>query len=414
MRPTWARWSTTRTARALIRVRKSNTGMFTQLISDARAAEWEHVKPGDEDRLFYRMAWWKKVIVMAGGPTVNILIAFFLFWGVYATFGNPAEPDVKPVVSDVLDCVVPYAEDGRACEADDPVTPAKQAGLQNGDEFLAVNGTPVTSWEGLPRQIRDNADGEVTLLVDRDGEQLEVTTNTIVTARPISDDPTDETLDGTLGLGESLGQDVPPVLEPDPAVVVGGVIDGELAAGGLAQREPVGTEPVAQDVGGGETGAVGREGLDALLARAPQLVVRPGQGRHDRAAAEVGVLGQPGQPVGGQVGLGARLLRDLRDLVGADVPQRRAEPAEPAHDGDGPVVVEHRGVVVELALERDLAGGGVVAPEGGAKRVAGVGGDERRAVGQRVASLSDCPSTRTVRAPAGVIRTTFSACVFWS
>ncbi|MDP3891567.1 site-2 protease family protein, partial [Nocardioides sp.] len=49
------------------KVRKSNTGMFTQLISDARAAEWELVGEDDHDRLFYRMAWWKKVIVMAGG-----------------------------------------------------------------------------------------------------------------------------------------------------------------------------------------------------------------------------------------------------------------------------------------------------------------------------------------------------------
>jgi len=63
-------------------LRESNTGMFTQLIADARAAEAEHVEEGDEDRLFYKMAWWKKVIVMAGGPTVNLLIAFFLFWGI--------------------------------------------------------------------------------------------------------------------------------------------------------------------------------------------------------------------------------------------------------------------------------------------------------------------------------------------
>ena len=49
------------------RIRKSNTGMFTQLISDARAAEYELVEPGDEERLFYRLPWWKKVIVMAGG-----------------------------------------------------------------------------------------------------------------------------------------------------------------------------------------------------------------------------------------------------------------------------------------------------------------------------------------------------------
>ena len=64
----------------VVKVRKSNTGMFTQLISDARAAEWETIQPEDSDRLFYKMAWWKKVIVMAGGPTVNILIAFFIFW----------------------------------------------------------------------------------------------------------------------------------------------------------------------------------------------------------------------------------------------------------------------------------------------------------------------------------------------
>ena len=79
--------------------------MFTQLISDARAAEWEHVKPGDEDRLFYKMAWWKKVIVMAGGPTVNLLIAFFIFSGVFATYGSRSiEPEAgRPVIDTVSD-----------------------------------------------------------------------------------------------------------------------------------------------------------------------------------------------------------------------------------------------------------------------------------------------------------------------
>ena len=39
------------------KIRKSNTGMFTQMISDARAAEYELVEDGDEDRLFYQQAW---------------------------------------------------------------------------------------------------------------------------------------------------------------------------------------------------------------------------------------------------------------------------------------------------------------------------------------------------------------------
>ena len=77
--------------RPVTTIRRSSTGMFTQLISDARAAEWEHIRPEDEPRLFYKMTWWKKVVVMAGGPSVNIAIAFFVFWGIFAFYGNPAD-----------------------------------------------------------------------------------------------------------------------------------------------------------------------------------------------------------------------------------------------------------------------------------------------------------------------------------
>ncbi len=97
------------------RVRKSNTGMFTQLISDARAAEWELVKPEDTDRLFYKMPWWKKVVVMAGGPSVNILIAFFLFSAVFATYGNASDETVTTTIDEVQACIVPADESGRVC-----------------------------------------------------------------------------------------------------------------------------------------------------------------------------------------------------------------------------------------------------------------------------------------------------------
>src|SRR5680860_1416665 len=69
------------------RVRKSNTGLFTQLITDARNAEYENVDRGEQDRLFYRKPWWQKLIVMAGGPMVNILIAFVLFGFLFMGIG---------------------------------------------------------------------------------------------------------------------------------------------------------------------------------------------------------------------------------------------------------------------------------------------------------------------------------------
>ena len=190
------------------RIRKSNTGMFTQLISDARAAEWELVGPDDSDRLFYKLPWWKKVIVMAGGPTVNILIAFFIFWGVFATYGQrsvEAEPGA-PVINTVSQCVLPATEQERACTPEDPVAPALEAGLRPGDTITSFNGVAITGWDQLRGLIQDNADGRAVIGYERDGRALTGTTSTTVETRPTSE--TDETLRqvGFLGVSPTTHQ----------------------------------------------------------------------------------------------------------------------------------------------------------------------------------------------------------------
>ncbi|MDT0183838.1 M50 family metallopeptidase [Microbacterium sp. ARD31] len=182
------------------KVRRSNTGMFTQLISDARAAEWEYVKQHDTDRLFYRLPWWKKVIVMAGGPMVNIAIAFSLFVILFATYGNPRDEVVEPTVAAVPECVIPVSEERTTCEATDPETPALAAGIRPGDEIVSFNGTPFRDWESFQSLIRANADGDAVIEVRRDGELLTLETNTTVTLRQTSLE--DETLTevGFLGI----------------------------------------------------------------------------------------------------------------------------------------------------------------------------------------------------------------------
>jgi len=183
----------------VVKVRKSNTGMFTQLISDARAAEWETIRPEDADRLFYKMPWWQKVIVMAGGPTVNLLIAFGIFLAVFSTYGNPSDLRISPVVDRVEGCVVPAAQDGRVCTAKDPVSPAVKAGLEKGDRIVAFNGTRITDWKQLQDLIRGNASGTARITVQRDGATKVLTTNTMVTPRPTS--ATDKTLEPVGFLG---------------------------------------------------------------------------------------------------------------------------------------------------------------------------------------------------------------------
>jgi len=192
----------------VVKVRKSNTGMFTQLISDARAAEWELVGPEDSDRLFYKLPWWKKVIVMAGGPTVNILIAFFLFWGVFATMGNPGDRSVEPVVTEVSECALPSTEGTRDCTAEDPVAPARAMGLQVGDRVTSFNGQLVSSWPELQKLIRNNDNGQVVLVVDRDGRSVTLSGDTLVVPR--FSDPGDKTAEpvGFLGMAPQLGDPV--------------------------------------------------------------------------------------------------------------------------------------------------------------------------------------------------------------
>ena len=185
-----------------VKVRKSNTGMFTQLISDARAAEWELIEPEDSDRLFYKLPSWKKVVVMAGGPSVNIAIAFFLFLIVFSTYGQrsvEADPG-QPVVDTVSQCVLPYGESGRACTPSDPQAPAAEAGLVPGDVITTFNGTPVSDWDQLRELIRTNDDGTAVIGYLRDGQSLSGTTSTTVQARPTSQTDLDLTQVGFLGV----------------------------------------------------------------------------------------------------------------------------------------------------------------------------------------------------------------------
>jgi membrane-associated protease RseP (regulator of RpoE activity) len=157
--------------------RQATTGMFSQLISDTRAAEAEHIGPGDEDRLFYKLPVWKKVVVMSGGPLVNIAIAFFLFAGVFGIYGT-LEPTTT--VQEVSRCVVPQGEGDRSCTEDDPVAPAAEAGLLPGDRIVAFNGEPVATWDELVGLVRDNRDGQAVIRYERDGETRTATTNTTV------------------------------------------------------------------------------------------------------------------------------------------------------------------------------------------------------------------------------------------
>ncbi|TDW75962.1 M50 family metallopeptidase [Kribbella pratensis] len=161
------------------KVRKANTGPIQSLVENARSAEYETISPEDDGRLFYQKVWWKKLIVMASGPLVNVVIAFVLFGGLYMLYGTPV---AQTTVSTVTDCVIPanQASADRQCTDTDKVSPAKVAGFQVGDKIVSFNGTRISSWDQLTPLIRANTDKPATIVVERNGAQKTLQTNTIV------------------------------------------------------------------------------------------------------------------------------------------------------------------------------------------------------------------------------------------
>ncbi|MEU6111738.1 site-2 protease family protein [Streptomyces albidoflavus] len=155
------------------RIEARSTSPFRGMIEDARSAAFEELQPGDETRLFYTRKPWKRVIVMFAGPFMNLILAVAIFLGVAMSFGFATQ---TTTVGGVQQCVIAQSEKRDTCRSGDPVSPAKAAGLQEGDKIVAFNGTPVDDWATLSERIRQTI-GPATLTVERDGTrtQLEAT-----------------------------------------------------------------------------------------------------------------------------------------------------------------------------------------------------------------------------------------------
>ncbi|MBK6761915.1 MAG: site-2 protease family protein [Micrococcales bacterium] len=186
-------------------VKAGSTGRLGTLIEQARAeSAAEIVEPGDDKRTFYRLSAPKKLVVMLGGPVMNLLLAIVLFTIVFAGFGTPTP---TTTVSTVTACV-PTATDpqGECTAGSGQPTGAAEAGLQAGDRIVAWDGVPVAEWPQLSEAIRSSQTGGHEVTVVRDGRELTVEV-------PLT------TVDGTL-LGDSaqprgfLG--VSPVIELQP------------------------------------------------------------------------------------------------------------------------------------------------------------------------------------------------------
>jgi membrane-associated protease RseP (regulator of RpoE activity) len=154
-------------------------GFFRDMISSAREAHSEHVGPGDENRMFYQLPVWKRMIVMLGGPFMNLILGTVLLTIVLSGIGVT---ETSTTIAEVSSCV-PVSADS-ACSSSDETSPAKAGGLEAGDKILAINGSQISSWALSANLLKADVTNEL-LVLKNSGNQVKLSITPVTVLRPV-------------------------------------------------------------------------------------------------------------------------------------------------------------------------------------------------------------------------------------
>jgi regulator of sigma E protease len=103
---------------------------------------------------------WVRMIIAIAGPTMNIVLAFVVFWGIFWLVGLPSDPYLRQPAEVAA---IPQKDVGAS-------------GVQPGDRIVAVNGVKTGTWEKVITQLKDVLPGQsISLSVERAGAEQTLT-----------------------------------------------------------------------------------------------------------------------------------------------------------------------------------------------------------------------------------------------
>lgn len=142
--------------RTLYQITAIPLGGFVQFYGDDITKEKSKLRKGD----FFSVGPWRRIALAVGGPLFSVLLGiivlFFLYVFGYQNISNRVQ---------LVEGKQPF--------------PAQQAGLQNGDKIIQVNGRNTYNFEKINYLVGFSNEADVSLLIERNGSTLEKT----VTAR---------------------------------------------------------------------------------------------------------------------------------------------------------------------------------------------------------------------------------------
>jgi regulator of sigma E protease len=137
----------------LLKKQKGDTEYSLRLfpIGGFCAMEGEDEDSNDE-RAFNNKKAWQKIIVVCAGSLMNLILAVILMIIVMFYIGS-ATTTLDEIIAD---------------------SPAMAAGLQKGDEIIALDGEPMDAWREVSGYLSSSKEKTVTVTVIREGQELNV------------------------------------------------------------------------------------------------------------------------------------------------------------------------------------------------------------------------------------------------
>lgn len=115
----------------------------------------------DEEDSFIAQPPLQRLKVLFSGPLMNFITGAFIFSMIMFFIGLPQASN-ETEIGDIMDD-----------------SPAMEAGLEEGDEIVSINGTETSTWDEIITTISENSDSELNIKINRNGEIIEVATRPV-------------------------------------------------------------------------------------------------------------------------------------------------------------------------------------------------------------------------------------------
>ncbi|MEY2673225.1 MAG: hypothetical protein RLZZ508_1102 [Actinomycetota bacterium] len=157
---------------------KPDVGFFSSAIESARAEAANEITLADESRTFTKLSVPKRLVIMTGGPVMNLFLSVIMFTVVLSVVGFQSPTST---IGEVIQCVPsesnPNGLKTNGICKDSVATPASQSELKPGDKIVEFAGVQVNEWADFSQALsKFEVNDQIQIKIIRANQTLTINT----------------------------------------------------------------------------------------------------------------------------------------------------------------------------------------------------------------------------------------------